>query len=332
MNRVLVTGANGFIGAHIVRAALQTGAEVRALVRPRSDLRNLDGLPLELAYGDLAEPDSLPPALHGVDTLFHAAARYDLSRRARADAERVNVDGTRHLMYAALRAHVERIVHTSSVAAVGPPADPRQPSDETQWASLERAPGPYEASKILSERLVHDLVRTESLPAVCVLPTAPIGPLDRKPTPTGVLIRDAAAGAMPAYIRSAGLNIVSVADVAAGHLNAARLGRLGERYILGHRDGNLSLQQIIAHAAAGQARRPRLALPTAVAYLAAIGDEYLLSRLAHQPPRATIAGVRLARQRQFFTPQKAITELQLPQTDLTHAFHEAAAWFRTLSP
>ena len=317
MKRALVTGANGFIGAHVVRAALDAGVEVRALVRPNSDQRNLDGLPIEIAHGDLTDPDSLHRALVGIDTLFHIAARYDLSRRARRDAYRANVDGTLDLMHAALRAQVERVVHTSSVAAIGPPRPPAGLADESQWASVDRAPGPYEETKIISERLVHDLVASESLPAVAVLPTAPIGPLDLKPTPTGRLIRDAATGSMPAYIRSAGLNVVHVGDVAVGHINAATMGRVGERYILGHQEGNLTLQQIIERAAAAAgAQPPRLAIPSPVAYIAALVDEYLVSSLTRQRPRATIAGVRLARQRQFFNPRKAIDELNLPQTDL----------------
>ena len=332
MKRALVTGANGFIGAHVVRAALEAGAEVRAMVREGSDQRSLDGLPIEIVHGDLTDPASLAGAMAGVDTLFNVAARYDLSRRARADAWRANVDGTRELMLAALRSQVDRVVHTSSVAAVGPPRDPARPADETQWADVEHAPGPYEETKILSERLVHELVESEGLPAVCVLPTAPIGPLDLKPTPTGRLIRDAASGSMPAYIRTAGLNVVHVSDVATGHLAAAQRGRIGERYILGHRDGNLTLRQIIERAAgAGDANPPRLAIPSSLAYAAALVDEYLISALTRQQPRATIAGVRLARHRQFFNPGKAIDQLNLPQTDLDTTFTEAVNSFRTLN-
>ena len=331
MQRALVTGANGFIGAHVVRAALDAGTEVRALVRPNSDQRNLDGLPIELVHGDLTDSQSLVSALDGIDTLFNVAARYDLSRRARKDAYRANVDGTRDLMHAALRAQVDRVVHTSSVAAIGPPSDPSQPADETQWADAKHAPGPYEETKIISERLVHELVRTESLPAVCVLPTAPIGPLDLKPTPTGRLIRDAALGQMPAYIRTAGLNIVHVTDVATGHLLAAEQiqpGQVGERYLLGHEEGNLTLREIITRAAAaGGVDPPQLALPLGVAYLAAAIDEYLVSELQRQTPRATIAGVRLAAHRQWFDPGKAIRELGLPQTPLEQTFEDAAAWF-----
>ena len=332
MKRALVTGANGFIGAHVVRAALDDGAEVRALVRKGSDQRSLDGLSIEIVHGDLTDPESLAAAVAGMDTLFNVAARYDLSRRARRDAYRANVDGTRKLMLAALRAEVDRVVHTSSVAAVGPPRDPSNPADESQWADVEHAPGPYEETKIMSERLVYELVQSESLPAVCVLPTAPIGPLDLKPTPTGRLIRDAASGSMPAYIRTAGLNVVHVRDVAVGHIRAATIGQIGGRYILGHEDGNLTLQQIIRRASAiAEVQPPRLAMPSSIAYIAALIDEYLLSALTRQQPRATIAGVRLARQRQFFNPQKAIDVLNLPQTELDVAFTEAVNSFRTLS-
>ena len=232
-------------------------------------------------------------------------------------------------MLAALRAQVERIVHTSSVAAIGPPSDPSRPADETQWAAVDQAPGPYEETKILSEQLVHELVRTESLPAVCVLPTAPIGPLDLKPTPTGRLIRDAANGSMPAYTRTAGLNVVHVQDVAVGHINAATNGRIGERYILGHLQGNLPLREIIERAASsGGASTPRFAMPSAIAFAAAVIDEFLIGALTRQQPRATIAGVRLARQRQFFDCRKAIEELRLPQTDLDETFNEAVTWFQ----
>ncbi len=334
MQRALVTGANGFIGAHVVRAALKRQLDLRVLVRPNSDRRNLDGLAVEICEGDLTDHASLDRAVAGVDTLFHVGARYDLSRRGRSAIWQANVEGTRALMLAALRHGLERVVHTSSVAAVGAPADPQFPADERQWASLEAAPGPYEATKIASEQLVHELVAEEGLPAVAVLPTAPIGPLDLKPTPTGRLIRDASRGAMPAYIRSAGLNIVHVSDVAEGHVLAAGQidqGQIGERYLLGHAEGNLTLREIIARTAlAGGVAPPRLALPSSIAFAAAVVDEYLIAVLRRQTPRATIAGVRLARRRQWFDPAKAIRELELPQTSLAQAFADAVRWFSGL--
>ena len=340
MKRALVTGASGFIGAHVLRAVLEAGAEARALVRTGSDRANVAGPPVEVVEGDLTDAASLERAMTGVDTLFHVAARYDLSRRARREVWRANVLGTEYVMRAALRQGVERVVHTSSVAAIGSPADLTASSpagsgggsngelaDERQWASPQGAPGPYERSKIVSERLVHRLVAAEGLPAVVVLPTAPIGPLDRKPTPTGRLIADAACGRMPAYIGSAGLNVAHVRDVARGHVLAAARGRIGERYILGHAEGNLTLREIIERAAAvSGADAPTLSIPWQLAYGWALIDE-LGGALLERTPRATVAGVRISRRRQWYDVSKAIGELGLPQTPLGEAFGEAVEWF-----
>lgn len=332
MRRALVTGASGFIGAHVVRAVLEAGAEARALVRAGSERANLDGLAVEIVEGDLTDAASLERAMAGVDTLFHVGARYDLSRRARRDVWRANVLGTEYAMRAALRAGVERVVHTSSVAAVGAAGGSNgelagELADERLWARAKDAPGPYERSKIVSERLVHRLVAAEGLPAVAVLPTAPIGPLDRKPTPTGRLIADAARGRMPAYVRSAGLNVVHVRDVARGHVLAADRGRIGERYILGHAEGNLTLREIIARAAAaGGSAAPTAAIPWQAAYAWALVDEGA-SALTGRTPRATLAGVRISRRRQWYAVGKAVGELGLPQTPLEAAFGEAVGWF-----
>lgn len=329
MRRALVTGASGFIGAHVLRAALEAGAEARALVRAGSDRANVEGLPVEVVEGDLSDAASLERAMAGVDTLFHVAARYDLSRRARREVWRANVLGTEYVMRAALRQGVERVVHTSSVAAVGSVGGPNgELADERQWAQSQDAPGPYERSKIVSERLVHRLVAAEGLPAVVVAPTAPIGALDRKPTPTGRLIADAAGGRMPAYIGSAGLNVAHVRDVARGHVLAAERGRIGERYILGHAAGNLTLREIIERAAAvGGASAPTVSIPWQVAYGWAVLDE-LGGALLERTPRATLAGVRISRRRQWYDVSKAIGELGLPQTPLEEAFGEAVEWFR----
>ena len=230
-----------------------------------------------------------------------------------------------------------RCEHKSTVWSTLPPSPP------SDHHAIRHTPPTKPSGQTLNTPLVHTkrprssasgwykLVQSESLPAVCVLPTAPIGPLDLKPTPTGRLIRDAALGQMPAYIRSAGLNIVHVSDVATGHLLAAeqiQRGHVGERFLLGHPEGNLTLREIITHAAAaGGVDPPQLALPLGVAYLAAVIDEYLISELRRQTPRATIAGVRLAAHRQWFDPGKAIRELKLPQTPLEQTFEDAAAWF-----
>lgn len=326
----MVTGANGFIGAHVVRALLDDRVEVRALIRPSADRRALQGLDIEVVEGDFTRPEEIDAALDGIDALFHVAARYDLARSAAREVIAVNVEGTRTVMEAALRRQVERVVHTSSVATIGPPRGANLAgavADESQHADPARSPGPYERSKVLSERLVLRLARDEGLPAIAVLPTAPIGPLDLKPTPTGRLVADAATGRLPAIVASAGLNVVDVRDVARGHALAARHGRIGERYILGHSEGNLALAQIAARAAAaGGADSPKRIIPAWLAMAAALLDE-ASAPLLRRAPRATIAGVRLARRRQWFTPAKAIAELGLPQTDLDTAFADAVRGF-----
>ncbi|MCY3887397.1 MAG: NAD-dependent epimerase/dehydratase family protein [Chloroflexi bacterium] len=327
MTRALVTGGSGFIGAHVVRALIKEGVEVRALVRGDGMPANLQGLAVERAKGDLTDVGSLERALASIDVLFHVAALYELAGDG-VQIRAVNVEGTRALMQAALRSGVERVVHTSSVAAIGYAANARAPATEEQWANEHELAGPYEASKYHSERLVHALIAEEGLPAVVVNPTAPIGALDVKPTPTGRLIRDAANGDLPGYLRGAGLNIVPVRDVAAGHVLAWQRGRVGERYILGHAQGNLTLREVMARAAALTGRRaPRLPLPWPLAMAYAQVDERWSRRRA-RVPRASIAGVRLARHRMWFNPAKAITELGVPQSSLSQAFADAVSYFR----
>jgi dihydroflavonol-4-reductase len=329
MTLALVTGANGFIGAHVVRALLSEGVAVRAMVRAGSDGRNLDGLEVERVEGDLRDGASLRRAVAGADVVFHVAAVYELGMRRRTEVLRANVDGTRLLMEAALAAGVERVVHTSSVAAVGHVRDDGSLADESDWTASGAYAGPYEESKVLSERLVHELVEREGLPAVVVNPTAPIGPLDVKPTPTGRMIVEGANGSMPGYIRSAGLNVVHVEDVARGHVLAWQRGRVGERYILGHREGNLSLREVLSRAAAVTGRRaPRWAVPYGVALGYAYFDEWALSPLLRRTARAPVAGVRLSRRPMWFDCRKAVEELGMPQTPVEEAFASAVAWFR----
>ena len=231
---ILVTGASGFVGAAVVRQLLAAGHAVRALIRPTSAHTNLAGLPVEIAQGDLRDPDSLKRAMAGVRFVFHVAADYRLWARHPQDIVRTNVEGTRALMEAALRAGVERIVYTSSVATLKARPDGK-PSDETFPLDAAAAIGAYKYSKVVAERLVETMVAERKLPAVIVNPSTPIGPRDVRPTPTGRIIVEAAAGRMPAYVDT-GLNLVHVDDVAAGHLLALAKGRIGERYILGGQD------------------------------------------------------------------------------------------------
>ena len=319
----LVTGATGFVGSAVVRALLGAGLSVRVLVRPNSDRRNLLDLSVEVAEGSLEDAPSLARAVAGCRYLFHVAADYHLWVTDPAPMFRANVEGTRVLMRAALDTGVERVVYTSSVATLG--LVPQGSADEETPSNLEDMIGPYKRSKFQAEELVRGLVTKRGLPAVIVNPSTPVGPRDRKPTPTGRLILEAARGHMPGYVDT-GLNIVHVDDVAAGHLAAAELGRVGERYILGGE--NLSLARIlveVAHAAGTPA--PRIRVPYTVAYPVAIGAE-LMARLSGKEPFITLDGVRMAQKKMYFTSEKASRELGYTPRPARHAIVDAIGWFK----
>ncbi|HEY3656631.1 MAG TPA: hopanoid-associated sugar epimerase [Steroidobacteraceae bacterium] len=321
--RALVTGASGFVGAAVARALVQAGWQVRALVRTASDRTNLQNLPLEIAVGDLTVAASLNRALSDCAVLFHVAADYRLGAPNPSQLYLTNVEGTRNLLTAAAHAGVEKIVYTSSVATMGIPAD-GSPGDERTPVSLAAMIGHYKRSKFLAERLVLEAA-SAGTPAVIVNPSTPVGPGDVKPTPTGQLVLDAAAGRMPAYVDT-GLNVVHVDDVAAGHLMAFHHGRTGERYILGGED--LTLQQILGYIAQLAGRKPpRIRLPyAAVLPIAYIAEA--VARVTGRSGRITLEGVRMSRKHMFFSSAKAARELGYQWRPAALAFDDAVRWFR----
>jgi dihydroflavonol-4-reductase len=322
--RALVTGGTGFIGSHVVRALVDDGVSVRVLARTGSDRRALSGLPVEVVAGDLAQPGSLAAALSGVEVLYHVAADYRLWAPDPAVLYRVNVEGTRALFRAAEAAGVARVVYTSSVGALGLPAD-GSPGTEATPVRLEDMVGDYKRSKFLAEREA-DAAVARGLPVVIVNPSAPVGPWDWKPTPTGRVLVDYLRGRMPAYLDT-GLNLVHVRDVARGHLLAAARGRPGERYILGHAQGNLGLRAIFERLAPYTGvPAPRVRLPYRAALAIAAGSE-LLARLLGTEPAVARTAVRMARKRMFFDPARAVRELGLPQTPVDEALQDAVDWF-----
>jgi dihydroflavonol-4-reductase len=321
---ILVTGGSGFVGAAVVRQLLQAGHAVRALIRPTSTRTNLVKLPIEIVQGDLRDPDSLRRAMVGIRFVFHVAADYRLWARHPQDIVRTNVEGTRALMEAALAAGVERIVYTSSVATLKARPD-GAPSDETAPLEAASAVGAYKYSKVVAERLVETLVAERNLPAVIVNPSTPIGPRDVRPTPTGRIIVEAAAGRMPAYVDT-GLNLVHVDDVAAGHLLALEKGRIGERYILGGQD--VLLGDMLREIARQIGRAPpKLRLPRRLIFPIAYTAE-AVAYFTDREPFVTTTGLRLAKDRMFFTSGKAERELSYRARPYNEAIADAIAWFR----
>jgi dihydroflavonol-4-reductase len=321
---ILVTGGSGFVGAAVVRQLLQSGHPVRALVRPTSARTNLEGLTVEIAEGDLRDAGSLIRAMSGIRALFHVAADYRLWARHPREIVDTNVEGTRALMEAALRARVERIVYTSSVATLKARPDGTA-SDETFPLDPADAVGAYKYSKVVAERLVERLVAERNLPAVIVNPSTPIGPRDVRPTPTGRIIVEAAAGRMPAYVDT-GLNLVHVDDVAAGHVLALQKGRVGERYILGGQD--VLLGDMLAEITRQTGRSPpKLRLPRRLIFPIAYAAE-AAAYVTGREPFVTTTGLRLAKDRMFFTSAKAERELSYRARPYAEAVAAAIAWFR----
>jgi dihydroflavonol-4-reductase len=322
-NIALVTGASGFVGSAVARLLVERGFRVRALVRSSSPQHHLAGLDIEFVRGDLRDPESVRQAMAGVRWVFHVAADYRLWARNPREIIDNNMLSTRIVMEEAQRAGVERIVYTSSVATLktGPSADS---SDETASMQEHQVIGTYKLSKLLAEKLVLDMA-ARGLPVTIVNPSTPIGPRDVKPTPTGRLIVEAAAGRVPVFVET-GLNMVHVDDVAAGHLAALERGRIGERYILGGQ--NVSLSEILLTIATQTGRRPpRMKIPRGAIFPVAVVAEAVARRTGREP-FVTVDGLRMSKNRMFFTAAKAEQELGFRARPYAEGIQDAIEWFR----
>jgi len=321
--KTLITGASGFVGSAVLRQLLNAGHEVRALVRPTSNRRNLEGLPLELCEGDLSDLDSLRRAVHGCKVLFHVAADYRLWIPDPDAMYRINVNGSRDLLRCAFDAGVERAVYTSSVAALGL-SDDGMPADEVTPVIEAKIIGHYKRSKYLAQQAVLALAG-EGYPVVIVNPSTPVGPRDIKPTPTGRIILDTLRGKMPAYVDT-GLNIVHVDDVALGHMQALVRGRVGESYILGGENMTLKamLEEICAIAGL---RPPRLKLPhNAIIPVAWIAER--IAAVTGREPIATVDSIRMAKKNMFFSSDKARKQLGYQPRPAKEGIADAIQWFK----
>ncbi|MBX3639522.1 MAG: NAD-dependent epimerase/dehydratase family protein [Nitrosomonas sp.] len=320
----LVTGATGFLGSAVMRCLLEAGHNVRLLVRPNSDRRNIENLPVEIAGGDLRDQHSLEKAVDGCDYLFHVAADYRLWVPDPQTMYDINVHGTRALIIAAANASLKRIVYTSSVAALGLTTN-GTPADEETPVSLEQIKGHYKRSKYIAEQMVSELTRQHQLPLVIVNPSTPIGPRDIRPTPTGRIVLDTLHNRMPAYVNT-GLNIAHVDDIAYGHLLACQKGETGERYILG--GDNLSLLEVLEtlDGIIGQHKK-RINLPTNLMLPVAWCMEKVAT-VTHKEPRATLDSIRMAKKMMFFTSEKAMKTLGYTFRPARYALEDAVTWYQ----
>lgn len=322
--KVLVTGATGFIGSHVVRALLRHGFEVRVLIRPGADRRNLEGLGLEVCEGDLRDKGSLRRAVKGCRGVFHCAALYAFWHPNPQAIYETNVGGTVNMMAVAMELGVERVVYTSSACTVGLPPD-GSPGTEELFPRESEVVGHYKRSKYLAELRTLEMCRN-GLPVVIVNPTAPIGSHDIKPTPTGKIVLDFLRGRMPAYIDT-GLNLIDVEDVAEGHVLAWEKGVVGQRYILGHR--NLYFHEILRMLSELTGKsRPRIKLPRWLPLYFAYVDEFIEGKLLHRSPFLQSEAVKMAWRPMFYSPAKAVKELGLPQSPIERALEKAIRWFK----
>ncbi|MGH9465136.1 MAG: hopanoid-associated sugar epimerase [Thermoanaerobaculia bacterium] len=322
--RAFLTGASGFIGGHVLRALEAEGTEVRCLVRAQSSRRNLAGSRAEVIEGDLTDPTVVRQALDGCDQVFHVAADYRLFARRPDEIYASNVEGTRNVLAASIDAGVERIVYTSTVGTLGPlPGDVA--ADETSPVTLADMVGHYKKSKYQAKQVARQYAAAGG-PIVIVHPSAPVGEADWKPTQTGRIVVDFLRRRLPATVDT-GLNLVDVRDVAAGHLLAAAKGRLGEEYILGHR--NMTLREILATLAdITGLPAPRFELPHWIPLGVAAVDT-AISRVLPREPWLPLEAVQLSRHKMYFDPSKAVRELGLPQTPVEEALRRAVDWYRS---
>jgi len=321
--RILVTGASGFLGSHVVRQGLRRGFQVRALVRSQSSLKNIDGLPIELARGDIRDLEDLRKAIHGCDLLFHVAADYRFTSLQGDEVMKTNIEGTRKVLQAAKEAGVEKIVYTSSTATIGIPKDGSSGDEETPLSEADLV-GPYKRSKYYAE-VEAKKAAASGLPVVIVNPSTPVGSFDSKPTPTGAFIVDFLNHKLFAYTDT-GLNLVDAEDVAEGHFLAAEKGRVGERYILGNE--NLPFRAILEILSGLTGIPvPKVRLPHAAILTIAYINHFFSRGILRREPGIPLEGVKLSKKKMFFSPAKARRELGLPQTPVSEALKKAVDWY-----
>ena len=320
--KAFVTGGTGFVGANLIRLLLQQGYNVKALVRENSCLDNLESLDVEIVRGDLNQ-DNLAQQMKACQVLFHVAAQYSLWQTDKDDLYRNNVLGTRNVLNCARQAGIERVVYTSSVAAIGVRQD-NTPANETYQSSPDKLIGDYKKSKYYAEQEAVKAVQAGQ-DVVIVNPSTPIGALDVKPTPTGEIIVRFLQRQMPFYVDT-GLNLIDVQDVAWGHILALEKGRTGDRYILGNQ--NLTFAQLLdkLESITGLSA-PKNTIPYWIPYSVAWLEENILANLGKKPTIA-LDGVRMSRQKMFYDATKAVTELGLPQSNIDDALKNAVKYFQ----
>lgn len=323
MAKTLITGATGFIGSAVARALHEEGRDIRVLLRSERYIDNLKGIKYEIAKGDLTDIESIRLAMDGCDRVFHIAALYLMWTLKPEIMYKTNVKGTRNVLVAAMDAGIERVVYTSSVAAIGV-RDDGYPSDETVEWNLEHINDAYVTSKHLAMKVAKEFSE-KGLDIVTVCPSAPLGRGDIKPTPTGQMICDFLNGKTPVYFKG-GFDLVDVEDVAIGHLLAEKKGKSGEKYILGGTNIYLKdMYQMLSDISG--IRAPGMFLPHGLDVFSAWFLETIANYITKKSPLITLGGCRIVKQPPFFDHTKAMRELGYSPRPLEETMRNSIDYF-----
>jgi len=325
MKKALVTGAAGFIGSHVVRELLDGNVEVRCLIRPGENTANLQGLDVETVQGDVMDIAAVWGAVNGVDTVFHLAAVFSIWMEDWSRIYEVNTQGSRNILWTSLRAGVQRVVYTSSIAAIGIAPGKMLSTEETPFNQYALG-NHYVLTKYLSQQEALSFA-ANGLDLVVVNPCFPFGPGDIAPTPTGQIIVDILKGLSRIYF-AGGINIVDVRDVARGHVLAAKKGACGNLYILGNRNISMGdfMRLVCREAGFGGKRLLRFPVPAVTAGAACL--KWISDHVTRTPPLSTPPEIRYASQYLYFDNTKARRELGMEFRPVEDSIRDSITWFK----
>ncbi len=326
--KILITGANGFLGSAIVKLAIKKKFRVNVLVRENTNLKNLEKIRsnLNFFYGDLRDINSLDLPISNSDVIFHVAADYRLWSRNPKEIYDSNVRGTENICLK-VSEFKKTLIYTSSVATLG--IKNNSEADENTPVSFSDMIGDYKKSKYLAEQIVQKFIKNKKMKGIIVNPSTPIGPGDIKPTPTGKIILDVLSNKMPAYVDT-GLNLVHVEDVAEGHFQALKYGKVGERYILGGE--NLSFKEFLDQITdlLGKSKVKIKINPKYLIPLAYINEFFYKFIFTKKNTSLTVDSVKMSQKKMFFSSEKAKKKLRYRPRSVKSAINDSVKWFKEL--
>jgi dihydroflavonol-4-reductase len=317
----LVIGASGFLGSHVTRQLVATGADVRVMLRRTSSTKGIDDLDVERCYGDVFDDSALRAAVSGCDVVYYCVVDARMWLRDPTPLFRTNVEGLRHVLDAASDADLRKFVFTSTTGTLAI-SDSRvvTEDDPHNWDQG----GAYIEARVAAEKMLMSYVHDRGLPAVAMCISTTYGPGDWAPTPHGSLIALVATGRFPFYFGFS-FEVVGIEDAARAMLLAAEHGRNGERYIISDRYMSIRELHQIAASAVGR-RPPRIGIPMRVLRAGARVNDVMARLLRRDLPFAYV-GMRMAELMSPLDHSKAERELGWTPEPIEDSIRKAAAFF-----